>query len=99
MCAWNIAEFEVGVKYSDRFGPIALVNRPIVRQRSGVWYDAELGKWLYGLTYLDDDPAITIAVTGDADEDFDTACHEFKHYIVQTVGIEGADEWIDGNAR
>jgi hypothetical protein len=89
------AKAEIARKYPSVAARMADLRRPEVKFRAGGW-EVD-GEWLVlGETDSSGDPAIQIGVTGEMAEDYDTAVHEYKHYIIDQLGLgEDAHDWVD----
>jgi hypothetical protein len=94
-CAWKMAQQEIGRRYPDVAMAITQLKRPDVGFRNGPWFDEEDG-YVDGDTDLDNDPPITLGITGDTVYDYHTAIHEYKHAIIDMLGLgEAAQKWVD----
>lgn len=95
-CAWDEARRQMRQKYPPYSNGIGRLDQPVINFRDGEWYDEQLGEYVVGDTDLRDDPPIQVGLTGDAEFDYETTVHEFKHYIVDRLGLgEEAHSWVD----
>jgi hypothetical protein len=97
-CAWDEARRQMREKYPSWSDDMRRLKRPKINFRQGGWYDEELGDYVVGDTDPDGDPPIQIGLVGDAEFDYETTVHEFKHYIVDQLRLgEEAHRWIDSD--
>jgi hypothetical protein len=97
-CAWKVAQQEIDRRYPDVAMAITQLKRPDVGFRQGPWFAEEDGSYVDGDTDLDNDPPITLGLTGDIVYDYHTAIHEYKHAIIDMLGLgEAAQKWVDSN--
>jgi len=97
-CAWGAAQKEVEQRYPALTAGINQLKRPEVAIRQGPWFDRELGDYVDGDTDLENDPPITLGVTGDVRYDYHTAIHEYKHAIIDMMRLgEEAHRWVDSD--
>ena len=95
-CAWKQAQFEVAAHYPQLARRIYALARSGVRFRQGRWYDDEFQAYIVGDTDLERDPPVCIGLTGNTRFDYDTAVHEYKHFLVDSLKLgETAHAWVD----
>jgi hypothetical protein len=95
-CAWKQAQFEVAGHYPKLAERVYTLERSSVRFRQGRWYDDEFKAFIVGDTDLERDPPVCIGLTGDTRFDYDTAVHEYKHFVVDSLKLgETAHAWVD----
>lgn len=95
-CAWKQAQFDVAGRYPQLVKRIYALDRSTVAIRRGRWYDDEFKAYIVGDTDLERDPPVTIGLTGNTHFDYDTAVHEYKHYVIDRLNLgEPAHAWVD----
>ena len=95
-CAWKQAQYEVAGHYPQLARHVYALERSNVTFRQGRWYDDEFKAYIVGDTDLDRDPPVTIGLTGDTRFDYETAVHEYKHFVVDSLKLgETAHAWVD----
>jgi len=95
-CAWKQAQFEMAGHYPQLARRIYALEKSSVRFRQGRWYDDEFHAYIVGDTDLERDPPVCIGLTGDTRFDYDTAVHEYKHFLVDSLKLgETAHAWVD----
>jgi hypothetical protein len=97
-CAWKQAQFEVAGHYPQLAGRVYALERSNVTFRQGRWYDEEFKAYIVGDTDLDRDPPVSIGLTGDTRFDYQTAVHEYKHFVIDSLKLgEAAHAWVDSD--
>ena len=97
-CAWKQAQFEVANRFPQVNQRVYALERSKVAFRQGRWYDDEFKAFIVGDTDLENDPPITIGLTGDTRFDYETAVHEYKHFVIDSLNLgEPAHAWVDSS--
>ena len=97
-CAWKQAQFEVAGHFPQVAERVYTLERSAVTLRQGRWYDDEFKAYIVGDTDLERDPPVTIGLTGDTRFDYDTAVHEYKHFVIDSLNLgEPAHAWVDSS--
>ncbi|MEN3335434.1 MAG: hypothetical protein V7641_4799 [Blastocatellia bacterium] len=95
-CAWKQAQYEVAGHYPQLARRVYALERSNVTFRQGRWYDDEFKAYIVGDTDLERDPPVSIGLTGDTRFDYETAVHEYKHFVVDSLKLgETAHAWVD----
>jgi hypothetical protein len=95
-CAWKQAQFDVAGHYPQLARRVYALERSTVNFRQGRWYDDEFKAYIVGDTDLERDPPVSIGLTGDTRFDYETAVHEFKHFVIDSLKLgETAHAWVD----
>ena len=96
-CAWKQAQFDVAGRYPQLAKRVYALERSPVTLRQGRWYDDEFKAYIVGDTDLERDPPVTIGLTGNTRFDYETAVHEYKHFVIDSLKLgEAAHAWVDG---
>ena len=97
-CAWKQAQFDVASRFPQISRRVYALERSKVAFRQGRWYDDEFKAFIVGDTDLENDPPITIGLTGDTRFDYETAVHEYKHFVIDSLNLgEPAHAWVDSS--
>jgi len=97
-CAWRQAQFEVAGHFPQVARRVYKLERSAVTLRKGRWYDDQFKAYIVGDTDLDRDPPVTIGLTGDTRYDYETAVHEYKHFVIDSLSLgETAHAWVDSD--
>ena len=96
-CAWKQAQFDVAGRYPQLARRVYALERSPVTLRQGRWYDDEFKAYIVGDTDLERDPPVSIGLTGNTRFDYETAVHEYKHFVIDSLKLgEAAHAWVDG---
>lgn len=97
-CAWKQAQFDVVTHFPQVRRRVYALERSKVAFREGRWYDDEFKAFIVGDTDLERDPPVTIGLTGDTHYDYETAVHEYKHFVIDSLNLgETAHLWVDSS--
>jgi hypothetical protein len=98
--AWREAKREVLIRYPGYARQVSAIKTPTIEFRSGVFYDVDVGKYVYGSCVTGRSPEVRVGVVGDAAMNRDTIVHEYKHSILfrlpfSNLSLVRATKWVD----
>ncbi len=98
-CAWQVAQIEVVYRIPKYAKRIYRLQQPKVELRLGIWHDPEFGD-INGKTT--DPGEVEVGLMVDNEFNYDTAVHEFKHWITFQLPLNSRrlarlTRWVDNS--
>lgn len=95
-CAWNAARETFSKRFPQWKEQVYKIKPPKIKLKKRPWFDKAEGSIVYGEYDRRKRVPITIGISGDIEQDYDTMLHEMYHYIGDKLPVYPLTKMVIG---